>query len=293
MKNVLVPMAAQPRVPKYGVTEQKKAELDRLTLEVIDAQNSVNTYQAMVDSLTAKLANFEGYLSLADTNRTSALNNKNMMIGVVNAAGDLLNNSNIAYDEMTEADALTNKLAADIKDVIDKLIYASEVIEKLSNLIVRSKALNPLISDDLVSMITQAGTDANNAVALTLVALDSVFTAQASNSEAQAAAALERLQADAFLHILTTDDVKEITQQKKTKKGKKSSTTLTITIDCLETLLDNAYTRADQIYQHEYDAVTIVTDQLNDANAKLDAATINLNSLEAELAAANAAALAS
>ena len=35
-----------------GVTEQKKAELDALTIKVLDAQQNEAQYQAIVDSLT-------------------------------------------------------------------------------------------------------------------------------------------------------------------------------------------------------------------------------------------------
>ena len=203
MKNQLIPMAEQPQLPKYGVTESKKAELDSLTLEVLDQQGEVDKFQAMVTSLTEKSNLFQGYLSTADTNRTLAQNNKDLVDSVVNAAKDLSTNSSIAYDEVVLAMSLTDTLANDMKDVIDKLIYSAEVIEKLSNLVIRTKALNPLISDDLVSQITQAGTDANNAVALTLIALQTTFTAQATNTETGAASVLEKQQAENLVTVLT------------------------------------------------------------------------------------------
>jgi len=278
MKNQLIPMAEQPQLPKYGVTESKKAELDSLTLEVLDQQGEVDKFQAMVTSLTEKSNLFQGYLSTADTNRTLAQNNKDLVDSVVNAAKDLSTNSSIAYDEVVLAMSLTDTLANDMKDVIDKLIYSAEVIEKLSNLVIRTKALNPLISDDLVSQITQAGTDANNAVALTLIALQSTFTAQATNTETGAASVLEKQQAENLVTVLTknvkkTDD----------KDGHVS----------IKTLLYRAYAVASNYYDREFAAMIIVTNQLNDAQASLDTATIKLQSLEAGLAAATAAALAS
>ena len=174
--------------------------------------------------------------------------------------------------------SLTDTLANDMKDVIDKLIYSAEVIEKLSNLVIRTKALNPLISDDLVSQITQAGTDANNAVALTLIALQTTFTAQATNTETGAASVLEKQQAENLVTVLTKN-VKKTAE----KDGHVS----------IKTLLYKAYALASEHYDREFAAMIIVTNQLNEAQANLDTATIKLQSLEAGLAAATAAALAS
>ncbi len=83
---------------------------------------------------------------------------------------------------MVIAKGQTVQVAENINSVINKLIYSAESINKLANLVVRKKAQNPLISDELVSMITTAGTDANNAVAVTLVALKSAFGGTSSES---------------------------------------------------------------------------------------------------------------
>jgi hypothetical protein len=52
-----------------------------------------------------------------------------------------------------------------------RIIKVSEDIKKLSHLIIKMKALNPLISDDLIDNLTTTVTNANQAVALTIIAL--------------------------------------------------------------------------------------------------------------------------
>ncbi len=263
---------------RYGVTERKKAELDSLALQVLDAQQEVDQFQSIVTALTAKLTNFQGLLAIADTNRASALANKNLVDQLKQSFLDLQNNSKIAFTEMSLADATTQTLAKNISNVMDKLIYSAEVINKLATYVVRKKALNPLISDELVSMLGQAGTDANNAVALTLVALQSTFAAQASNSESQSATALEYLQAQDLYQLMTGSTPTSTDANKST---------------CLHYLLHQAYEAAKEYYKLIYNACKITTDELNAAQLSLNEAQVSLQSLQSGLAAGNAAAFAS
>lgn len=277
-------MLTQKRKPnlfnsgKYGVTERKKAELDQLSNEVLDAQYSADQLQAVVTSLTDKSARFATFLASAEQDKQQALNNKNMLEALVQSAHDLKSNSKIAFTNVVLADAQTKDVAIGMKKVTDRLIYSAEVIDKLSNLIVRNKAANPLISNDLVSIITQAGKDANNAVALTLVALNSTFASQASSLEAEATSALEYIQSMKLYEILTGTDNEGKDRHKKT---------------CLETLVVNAYNNANTAYETALQANIDTLKQLNAATSDLTKAQIKLKSLQSGLAAANAAAFAS
>ncbi|HWY37766.1 MAG TPA: hypothetical protein VNY73_04360 [Bacteroidia bacterium] len=277
-----------PRAGKYGITEKKKAELDAMILDVLDAQHDVDQYQAIVNCLTAKLGNFQGYLAVADGNRAKALSNKNLVHQLINNALDLENNSNIAFTEMVLANNKTKELSRKTKEVMDKLIYCADLINKLSNLVIRKKALNPLISDELVSMINTAGTDANNAVALTLVAIKSTFASQSSNIESEAATALEYTQAMQLYKIMTGTDASDTgTDDTGAAAGVKN------TVVCLEALYDTAYSDAVMVYGQMESACRMTTKQLNLANTSLNKAQVKLKSLQAGLAAGNAAALAS
>jgi hypothetical protein len=266
-------------VKKYGVTERKKAELDHLANLVLDAQYEVQQLQAIVTSLTEKSNKFQVALTGATADKAHALDNRNLLDAVVQNAHSLLQNSDIAFSETVLADVSTKNTASAVKNLIDKLIYSAEIINKLATIVIRKKALNPLISDDLVSRITTAGNDANNAVALTLVALQAAFTTQASNMESEAAASLEYIQAMQLYETLTGTDY----------KGDKTQNVST----CLKTLLYTAYDKAEVTYKHAHRANTDTLLQLNVASVNLVQAQILLNSLQAALAAGNAAALAS
>lgn len=264
---------------KYGVTEQKKSELDRLLIETLDAQSEVEQLQAIVTALSEKSSKFTAFLNTADANRTQALSNQNLLDDVLQNALDLLNNSEVALEEAGLAEVGVKQVAVEIKDVMDKLIYSAEVINRLGILVVRKKAVNPLISDELVSMITKAGTDANNAVALTLVALKSTFASQASGGEAEAAVTLEYTQAKAL--FFTISGQSEI-------DGPKVNTNANI-----EDMLENAYNISKTNYLLAQEANNDASSQLKNATAKLKKAQIKLKSLQSGYAAATAAALAS
>lgn len=279
----LTPLVAVRRAGKYGITESKKAELDALNLKVINAQHSVDQFQSIVTSLTEKATNFQGFLVLAENNRTQTYNNKKLIDQMVQSAADLLNNAEIAAVEVATARSKTDALDKKLKTVIDKLIYTAELVDKLSNNIVRKKALNPLISDELVTMIGNAGKDANNAVALTLIALKSSFTANALNIESEAALILGYTQAIDFYQFLTG----------KSGVSLKGPTKSDVQPNSLESALHQSYTNAKATYQRIEKALIVTTNQLNDAQSSLDKAQVKLKSLQAGLAAANAAALAS
>jgi hypothetical protein len=276
---------------KYGITEKKKSEIDNLVMQVLDAQHEVDQFQAIVTSLTQKLNNFQGYLAMADNNRTLALNNKNMKDQLVQSAQDLQANSGIAFDEVTLANVQSKKLAGLLKIVMDELIYCVDIINKLSNLVISKKAVNPLISDELVTLMGTAGNDANNAVALTLVALKSTFAVQASNLEAEAAGSLQYTQAISLYGALTfvmpnTSGVVVPPLPSNVPVTKKVP-------QSISTLLDTAYVNAKIAFEQIQKACNITAVQLNRATSALNKAQVQLKSLQAGLNAANAAALAS
>lgn len=254
-----------------GIADQKKVELDALTLQVLAAQHNVERNQAIVDSLTLKVTNFHGFLSLAEQNRTQTYNNKILATQLAESVSGLKQNSEITLAEMNAASDDTDKLSLVMKQVTDKLIYSAALINKLARDVVKQKALNPLISDELVSMVSAARSDANNAVALTLVALKSAFAAGASNLESKAALVLEDQRAKNLYDMIVTSPGEAIS---------------------LKMMLDQTYRDAAYDYQLQELAFKTTEKKLNDAQALLNKAQIKLKSLQSGLAAANAAALA-
>ena len=280
-----------------GFTEIKKAELDAKSIEVLNAQQQVEQFQAIANSLSSKLSNFQVFLAQADSNRSIALNNRTAMELLVQSTLDLYKNSEIAFTEITLADSKTKKLATQLNQVMDRLIFSAEVINKLSNLVIRKKAQNPLISDELVTNIGSAGNDANNAVALTLVALQTTFASQASNMESEAALALEYSQSLALFQLMTGENPLQSTAKskhisKKGEDGELEETKIKKPVN-LRDLFDTAYTDAQKNYLDIQGATDKTNKQLNNANILLNKAQVKLKSLQLGLAAGNAAALAS
>lgn len=269
--------------PKYGITEKKKAELDRLANQVLVAQHKVEELQAVVTSLTSKSADFAAVLALATSNRAIALNNDTMATQVVQSALNLYNDSSAAYSKLKNAEAQSKDLAVSVNQLINELIFSAEVINKLSNEVVRQKALNPLISDELVTMVNNAGTDANSAVALTLVALKSVFAAETSSLESEANANLVVLNSGELYEAVSGETLTSLQPLPESLKN----------LPALQKLIDDAFKKADDRYNKALDANNEITQELSNAVADLSVAQINLNSLQAGLAAATAAAFAS
>ena len=267
---------------KYGITERKKQELDNLTQQVIDAQGEVQQLTAIVDSLTQKSNKLQSELVVSETNKETALSNKDLLDEVVENLRSLKNNSEIAFTETVLAESKIKKVTKEINNVIEKLIFSAETINKLANLVIRKKAINPLISDELVTMVTNAGTDANNAVALTLVALQSTFTAQATTKESEAAVTLEVLQATKLYEYVIGKEVDHIKSDVPLSEEKSISG-----------LLEKAYQLTLKMYNQALVANKDTLKQLNSTKRELEEAQIKLSSLQSGLAAANAAALAS
>lgn len=264
---------------KYGITESKKAEIDSLALQVQDAQYQVELYQSIVSAMNEKSVYFQSLLTVADTTRAQALNNQNLVHQIVESEHELVKNNKVAFEEIEKAEEKTDALATNIKIMMDKLIYSVEIINKLTNIVIRKKAVNPLISDELVAMLGTAGKDANNVISLALVALKSTFAAQASTMETKSAVELSYIQAQDMLQLVT--GAATGTGRNKTKNIS------------LQSLLQDAYTNAKTNYVITESALNRANTHLNEAKRELNASQVNLKSLQAGLAAANAAALAS
>jgi hypothetical protein len=260
---------------EYNVDKHKIAILNSLKTQVINAKNEVVKMESIVNSLTQKAANYENFLNQAENTKKQALHNLTLVNNGIENTQNLNENSNRAFSKTILASSKSEEFVQKTNTVLNKLIYTAERINKFSNLIARQKALNPLISDELISSVTTAGTDANNAVALALLALNTAFTAQSTTKEISVIAALESIQSEKLLEQLIHAN----------------------NIDCknssLKILLNKAYNQsvieADEMQKANEETLN----QLNQKKAELNKAQVNLNSLQSGLAAANAANLAS
>lgn len=295
---------------KYGVTEKKKSELDALTNQVLYAQDKVEQLQAIVNSLTEKSQLLQSQLATEKANKDLALSNRELLGQVVDNVIDLLTASHGTFDKVVCSDSRIKDVSNSIKEVMDKLVYSAEVVNKLSNLVIRKKGQNPLISDELVTMVTNAGKDANNAVALTLTALNSVFTSQAITVESEGTMSLEYLHTIKLYEFITGENLSEDPADDTSKKIisiidkirlnkrkiiiiEEETTIHEPEKACIKELIYKAYNKASLRYKQVLTASNDAMKQLSEAETALSKETGVLNSLQSGLAAANAAALAS
>ena len=218
-----------------------------------------------------------------------AFANLNFAKSVVAMAKDLENESQIALIQMAVADKRMKEVSVMISDVMNELIYSAEVVNKLANTVIQEKALNPLISDELITVIGQAGTDANNAVALCLVALESCYAAQASSSTAEATFALEYKESVKLYELLSGEEVPDLEPAASSNKVSPKEEEK----DSIIEILEQGYVDAEALFNLASQISNDANEELAYAQDNLNRAQINLQSLQAGLAAAQAAAMAS
>ncbi len=264
------------------IAASKKADLSKLSMQVKEANNSVHEKQAIVTALSLKASQFNIFLTEADADKAKALANLGMAQDVAASVASLASSSKEADHQTTKALSKSQDTSKQIAAMVPKLVFSVEIIDKLSNLLNRQKASNPLIPDLLMSYLAKANTDANNAVAATLTALQSCYAAEATLQEAANITTLENQQ------VATLKQQIEQSSQPAQGSAQEPAQALLGILP----LLKNAYDTALKNYQSALDDNNSVTKQLAHAQTDLAAATTQLSSLQAGLAAATAAAYA-
>lgn len=271
-----------------GISNRKKANIDSLTDEINDAQYQVDQLQAVVDSMTSKASEFAGFLTEAESNKETALSNLNLINDAVNSSKHMVDSVTLALSQTLLAEVGINSTSNQLSLLVSKLILAVEVIDKLSQIVNKQKLLNPIIPDELITMLTKATTDANNAVATTLTALTSSYAAEATVIESKKITVLEDKQAKNLYEKMTNGA--------ETRTSPLNSDGFVMSVEDDSTgilaLLQYAYKKSITDYNLALDASNTATGQLEFAQAQLQHATTILNSLKAGLAAATAAAYA-
>ncbi len=271
-----------------GIADQKKAEIDLLGELVNRAQYQVNQQQTIVNSLKAKADQFNGFLNQANQNKNTALANLDQVTDAFNQVGNLHQATIKAQAQTDKATTAVCVGSKGVAELINKLIFSVEIINKVAQLITRQKAINPLIPTELISFMTKAGTDANNAIALTLTALQSAYAAEASLLGAQG------------LNELAFGQVRDLSERMTKGWDVHCNTLISPTpilgrasnSDGIVALLNRAYQIAVDTYNQALWNSNSVNKQLSFAEAQLARASTRLNSYQSGLAAATAAAYA-
>lgn len=272
----------------YGIADQKKAELDLLSAQVNQAQYAVAQQQVIVNSLVAKSNQFNAFLTQADADQATALSNFNLVKEVMSSVKALVAGAKLAHHQTDAAAEGILKVSARMAELINKLIFSVEIIDKLAQLINKQKSINPLVPDSLITFLSKATSDANNAVALTLTALQSCYAAEATLLESKSVMKL----GDGQANELKDKMEQGWNSQKECKHVAECNCGFTDSSDGIVALLSHAYRTASANYQDALQDNNSVTKQLTYAQEQLAAATTMLNSYQSGLAAATAAAYA-
>jgi len=276
-----------------GIVYKEKATLDGLAMQVAEAQYEVDQYQAIVDAETAKSTQFNDFLTAAEANKAAALANLNLAIDVDSAVSSLCSSTGLALKQTGTATREIKRVSGDMATLINKLIFTVELIDKFGQLVNKQKLSNPLIPDSLISFMANAATDANNAIALTLTALQSCYAAEATSLRSQEIITLENEQVTALKTKIEnqtlaseSQDIGMLARDGKFLVGFTPKGTGVLA------LMQQAYDKASKKYDQALTNVNIVNQQLAYAQSELATATTSLNSCKAGLAAATAAAYA-
>lgn len=267
----------------YGVANKKNADIKNLAEQVEMAQSRVTQHEAIVKSLQTKSELFADNLSLATANKAGALVNFNLARETRGGVGSLAKNFKLASRQTELATGVAADVSQKMASLIGKLIFSVEIINKLSQLINKQRALNPLLPETLVSFMATATRDANNAITLTLTALQSCYVAESTLLESTGVIN----QADRQAQILS-----EQVSQGQNPSSDQMSINLKRKGDGLVRLLQQAYENAVAAYDSALARNDSVVEQLAYAQTQLALANMHLSSSQAGLKAATAAAYA-
>lgn len=271
-----------------SVADKKNSEIQSLTGSVTQAQYDVAEQQAIVSSLQAKSQQFNMYLTQADDNQESALANLNLGKDALSSASSLVASMTTATSKVNEASSGASDVAAQMAELVNKLILSIEYINKTAQLVNKQKANNPLVPDKLIDNMSKAAANANNAIALSLAALQSCYVAEATLLESSEVLALGSQQSgqlrDRMGYLWDAQSGKVLMAADAAQPG--------VNGPGIVAMLQQAYDDAKANYNQALTSNNIVTSQLSHAQAELADTQVRLNSYQAGLAAATAAAYA-
>jgi len=270
-----------------GIVYTEKARLDLLSSQVADAQYDVNQQQANVDALQSKSSQFNAFLAEADANKQTALANLNLARDIEASIKSLWSSTGLAKKQSDKASLAVSNVSANMATLINKLIFAVEIIDRFGQLVNKQKSSNPLIPNSLISCITKASSDSNNAIALTLTALQSCYAAETTTLRAQQVIDLQNTQ----IGNLKTQFENSVTTSRDKLVAEADGIYTPLGVGLLA-LSQQAYATFEQKYQQTLADNNMVNQQLAYAQQILAQATTKLRSYQSGLAAATAAAFA-
>jgi hypothetical protein len=308
---------------KYDINERKKADLASLIDNVEALEFQQQQQQAVVEELELKTKEFSEQLKEADGKREQAAIRSDRVIDAASHVRSIMHKASMVKKQTSRSDAVTSKTLTEMKKLVQQVIFAADLVNRLVLMIQKKKSSGALISSELSRVLESASTDADTAVTATLKALTSCHTAVAASEDGARLTHQELQQSIELYAMISGDknilnevqalqqcieekehalhqgtDISDLAEQEKVIMALMNKIEISIRsfdrTDPDDHSLLGLASQADQYTKQEYElaltASSYANRELEEAKAKLAQTSLNLESLEAGLSAASAAA---
>lgn len=201
------------RMVQKSVAGKKSRYLNKqpgsLAQEIKDSNEDIRLLETTLDDLNNKLLWMQEAQLRARTYGSSILAYRNDVLQIIDSVNDLNNNIHIARLEINAANTKIKQLAKMVNPLLQKLLFAIDIINKLSNVVTRKKALNPLISDELLTLISSAGVKSNKAFESSLLCWQGAISILSASNESVANSKQAQLHTADYYRLLAGDKKKQ------------------------------------------------------------------------------------
>jgi hypothetical protein len=247
---------------------QKKTAINKLISLVEDAKRSLAEAEADYDSFQRKSELFDSLLNSAVDRLTVMTDQNNLAVDTSQKMNSLAQTTEIANQTAKKTYSDTSNLLNSVQQVVDATLNAATDITLTTELIIKAKASNPLISSELVTQASQAATDANKAVSLIINALTSSFNTLSAANQANSTLEIVMSQVDQLKTLVVSGESAYPSEEKKP---------ITLQINYYYTEAVNAREEAQKALDTVHKSVINAKDKLTLATTKLSSAEASLN----------------
>lgn len=308
---------------KYAINQRKKSDLAALTDEVAVLEFQQQQQQSVVDELELKVSEFSLLLNEAEAKREQAAVRSDMVISAVSHVRAIMHKASMVKKQTAKSDSVIGKTLNEMKKLVQQVIFSADLVNRLVLMIQKKKSSGALISSELSRVMEGAANDADTAVNATLKALTSCHNAVAASEDSSRLTHQEMHQSIELYAMISGDknilqeiqelqrrieekehkehknfDINDIAEQEKAIIALMNKVEVSIRSfaqpdpdnHSLLGLVSQAEQDSKQQYELALAASSCANRELEEAKAKQAHTSLNLESLEAGLSAANAAA---
>lgn len=201
------------RAPKLIDTKKSKVsnkQLHSFIQEVKNTKEEIDLLEVTVSDLSKKAVWMQHKQIKTRTYGNSILECRNNLLQLIETVNDLNNNENSIGLEVVAANTKINQLTKMVDELLKKLLFTIALVNKLSTAIIRKKALNPLISDDLLKSMSIITENSSLAADASLLALQHTFNSLLASNELVAITKQAQLHLSDYYRLLADDKKKQM-----------------------------------------------------------------------------------